>query len=83
MTNVASLSKLLPTYARLDVTFTDGEGSWLVDADGKRYLDLFAGSQSSVSATVTRRPSPPRTRSSTACGTCRTSTRPSRCRSSR
>ena len=43
MTNVASLSKLLPTYARLDVTFTDGEGSWLVDADGKRYLDLFGG----------------------------------------
>ena len=43
MTNVAALSKLLPTYARLDVTFTDGEGSWLVDADGKRYLDLFAG----------------------------------------
>src|ERR1039457_4768228 len=43
MTNVASLSKLLPTYARLDVTFTDGEGSWLVDSDSKRYLDLFAG----------------------------------------
>ena len=34
---------MLPTYARLDVTFTDGEGSWLTDADGKRYLDLFAG----------------------------------------
>jgi acetylornithine/N-succinyldiaminopimelate aminotransferase len=43
MTQVATSSKLLPTYARLDVTFTDGEGSWLVDADGKRYLDLFAG----------------------------------------
>ncbi|MGZ4292068.1 MAG: aminotransferase class III-fold pyridoxal phosphate-dependent enzyme, partial [Gaiellaceae bacterium] len=40
---VLSQHKLLPTYARLDVTFTDGEGSWLVDADGKRYLDLFAG----------------------------------------
>jgi len=25
------------------VTFVDGKGSWLVDADGKRYLDLFAG----------------------------------------
>ena len=34
---------LLPTYARHDVTFTDGDGAWLVDADGKRYLDLFAG----------------------------------------
>ena len=34
---------LLPTYARMDVTFVEGEGAWLVDADGKRYLDLFAG----------------------------------------
>jgi acetylornithine/N-succinyldiaminopimelate aminotransferase len=34
---------VLPTYARLGVTFTDGEGAWLTDADGKRYLDLFAG----------------------------------------
>ncbi|HVC87737.1 MAG TPA: acetylornithine/succinylornithine family transaminase [Gaiellaceae bacterium] len=43
MTQLASLTKLLPTYARLDVTFTDGEGSYLIDAEGKRYLDLFAG----------------------------------------
>ena len=43
MSHVATSHKLLPTYARLDVTFVDGEGSWLVDADGKRYLDLFAG----------------------------------------
>ena len=35
--------KLLPTYARQDVTFVDGDGSWLVDANGRRYLDLFAG----------------------------------------
>src|SRR5919202_2166168 len=34
---------LLPTYARLGVTFVEGDGSWLVDADGKRYLDLVAG----------------------------------------
>jgi acetylornithine/N-succinyldiaminopimelate aminotransferase len=34
---------LLPTYARADVTFVRGEGSWLVDADGRRYLDLGAG----------------------------------------
>jgi acetylornithine/N-succinyldiaminopimelate aminotransferase len=34
---------LLPTYARSDVTFVRGEGSWLVDADGRRYLDLGAG----------------------------------------
>jgi acetylornithine/N-succinyldiaminopimelate aminotransferase len=43
MNQVAARGKLLPTYARLDVTFVDGDGSWLVDANGKRYLDLFAG----------------------------------------
>jgi predicted acetylornithine/succinylornithine family transaminase len=34
---------LLPTYARHDVTFVRGKGSWLVDDGGRRYLDLFAG----------------------------------------
>lgn len=34
---------LLPTYARLDITFVDGDGAWLVDDTGRRYLDLFAG----------------------------------------
>ncbi len=34
---------LLPVYARYDVTFTDGRGSWLTAADGRRYLDLVAG----------------------------------------
>jgi acetylornithine/N-succinyldiaminopimelate aminotransferase len=34
---------LLPTYARNDVTFVSGEGAWLTDADGKRYLDLLGG----------------------------------------
>jgi acetylornithine/N-succinyldiaminopimelate aminotransferase len=42
MSTVAS-PPLLPTYARQDVTFVRGEGSWLVDADGNRYLDLVAG----------------------------------------
>jgi predicted acetylornithine/succinylornithine family transaminase len=42
MTATAHAS-LLPTYARLDVTFVEGDGAWLVDADGNRYLDLFAG----------------------------------------
>jgi predicted acetylornithine/succinylornithine family transaminase len=36
-------SHLLPTYARLDVTFVEGDGSWLIDSDGKRYLDLLGG----------------------------------------
>lgn len=42
MSAVAS-SHVLPTYARHDVTFVEGEGAWLVGADGKRYLDLLAG----------------------------------------
>ena len=34
---------VLPTYARQDVTFVRGEGSWLYDDQGRRYLDLVAG----------------------------------------
>ena len=40
---IVAEQRVLPTYARLDVTFTSGDGAWLVDSDGKRYLDLFAG----------------------------------------
>ena len=43
MTTTVQTAPLLPTYARHDVTFVSGEGAWLVDADGKRYLDLLAG----------------------------------------
>ncbi|HZO33625.1 MAG TPA: acetylornithine transaminase [Gaiellaceae bacterium] len=43
MTETAARQFLLPTYARLGVTFVEGEGSWLVDADGKRYLDCLGG----------------------------------------
>jgi acetylornithine/N-succinyldiaminopimelate aminotransferase len=31
------------TYARLPVTFVRGEGAWLWDSEGKRYLDGLAG----------------------------------------
>jgi acetylornithine/N-succinyldiaminopimelate aminotransferase len=31
------------TYHRLPVTFAKGEGSWLIDVNGKRYLDFTAG----------------------------------------
>ena len=34
---------LLPTYARAPLTFVKGEGSWLIEADGRRFLDLAAG----------------------------------------
>ena len=34
---------LLETYARVDVTFVRGNGSWLEDDEGRRYLDLVGG----------------------------------------
>ena len=43
MTAMLTTAALLPTYARHDVTFVTGEGVWLTDAAGKRYLDLLAG----------------------------------------
>ena len=37
------MSHLMNTYARLSVAFTHGEGAWLWDSNGKRYLDALAG----------------------------------------
>ncbi len=34
---------LMATYKRLDVTFAKGEGTWLWDKAGKRYLDAISG----------------------------------------
>ena len=42
-TVLQSRERVLETYARRDVTFVSGEGSWLVDDSGERYLDLVAG----------------------------------------
>ncbi|MDT4331308.1 acetylornithine transaminase [Methylomonas sp. MED-D] len=36
-------SHLMPTYARQSVTFARGEGAWLWDSTGRRYLDAVAG----------------------------------------
>lgn len=36
-------SHIMPTYGRLAVTFTKGEGAWLWDQDNKRYLDALSG----------------------------------------
>jgi acetylornithine aminotransferase len=33
----------MPTYARLPVAFTHGEGIWLWDTEGRRYLDALSG----------------------------------------
>jgi acetylornithine/N-succinyldiaminopimelate aminotransferase len=37
------ISSVLPTYNRAPYTFVKGEGSWLIEADGRRFLDLGAG----------------------------------------
>ena len=42
MTTVVE-SALLPTYPETRVTFVEGDGVWLVDSAGRRYLDFAAG----------------------------------------
>lgn len=37
------ISPVLPTYARAPLSFVEGEGSWLIEAGGERYLDLGGG----------------------------------------
>ena len=37
------MSNLMNTYSRLPVTFVKGEGVWLWDDQGERYLDALAG----------------------------------------
>jgi acetylornithine/N-succinyldiaminopimelate aminotransferase len=40
---IATRAPLLPTYARADVTFVEGDGTWLTAADGRSFLDFAAG----------------------------------------
>ena len=37
------IPSILPTYARAPLSFTKGEGTWLIEKDGRRFLDLGAG----------------------------------------
>ena len=37
------IASVLPTYSRAPMTFVKGEGTWLIEADGRRFLDLGAG----------------------------------------
>jgi len=39
----AMIPSVLPTYARAPLSFVRGEGAWLIEADGRRFLDLGAG----------------------------------------
>ena len=34
---------VMPTYARQDVVFERGEGSWMISTTGERYLDFASG----------------------------------------
>lgn len=42
-TTSAAANSLLPTYARYPIALVKGEGSWLWDDQGKRYLDFMSG----------------------------------------
>ena len=42
MTTLATQA-VMPAYARQDVTIVSGDGAWVRDADGRRYLDFLAG----------------------------------------
>ncbi|WP_415921784.1 aspartate aminotransferase family protein [Tateyamaria sp. SN6-1] len=37
------ITSVLPTYNRAPLSFVKGTGSWLIEADGRRFLDLGAG----------------------------------------
>ncbi|MEX1234967.1 MAG: aspartate aminotransferase family protein [Roseovarius sp.] len=37
------IPSVLPTYNRAPLNFVKGEGAWLIEADGRRFLDLGAG----------------------------------------
>ena len=39
----AEAKLLLPTYERNPILFVDGEGMYLIDDNGERYLDLLSG----------------------------------------
>jgi acetylornithine/N-succinyldiaminopimelate aminotransferase len=40
---VLNMQHLMPTYNRLPLSFTRGDGVWLEDAEGNKYLDAISG----------------------------------------
>nr|WP_041796072.1 aspartate aminotransferase family protein [Pararhodospirillum photometricum] len=40
---MSTIPALMPTYARVDLSFDRGEGAWLFATDGRRYLDFASG----------------------------------------
>lgn len=43
MSSSSFIGPLMPTYMRLPIAFERGEGVWLYDEDGNRYLDALSG----------------------------------------
>jgi acetylornithine aminotransferase len=41
--NTTPVDALMTTYKRMDVTFVRGDGAWLWDSTGRRYLDALSG----------------------------------------
>ena len=41
--NTATIDPVMPTYGRFDITFVKGEDLYLIDSEGRRYLDFGAG----------------------------------------
>jgi acetylornithine/N-succinyldiaminopimelate aminotransferase len=37
------ITPVLPSYSRAPLSFVKGEGAWLIEADGRRFLDFGAG----------------------------------------
>ncbi len=37
------ISPVLPSYSRAPLSFVKGEGAWLIEADGRRFLDFSSG----------------------------------------
>ena len=37
------ITSILPVYTRAPLNFVKGEGSWLIEADGRRFLDFGSG----------------------------------------
>ena len=43
MTANEAIPSLLPVYKRIDLVFERGEGAWLIDTHGRRFLDFASG----------------------------------------
>ena len=37
------VTAVMPTYGRIDIAFENGEGSYLFDTNGEKYLDFATG----------------------------------------